>query len=82
MTEPFSVAELKEVIHKLGIKPLELVRKKEAIWISNFKDKQLSDIDIIAALLAHPKLIERPIVVLGNKAVIARPLDKINVLDL
>ncbi len=82
LTDPFSETELKDVIHKLGIKPLELVRTKEAIWIENFKNKQLSDIDIIAALLAHPKLIERPIVVLGNKAVIARPLDKINELDL
>lgn len=82
MTDPFSETELKDVIHKLGIKPLELVRTKEAIWIENFKNKQLSDIDIIAALLAHPKLIERPVVVFGNKAVIARPLDKINELDL
>jgi arsenate reductase len=67
--------ELKEIIKKLGIKPLELVRKKEKTWIENFKDKQLSDDEIINAMILNPILIERPIVINGNKAVIARPLE-------
>ena len=78
LDEPFTEKELKEVIKKLNIKPLELVRTKESIWIENYKGKELTDDQIIDALLENPKLIERPIVVNGNKAVIARPKEKIN----
>jgi len=68
--------ELKEIIQKLDIKPIELVRQKEKIWTENFKDKQLTDDEIIQAMISNPILIERPIVVNGDKAVIARPLEK------
>jgi len=69
--------ELKEIIKKLGIKPIELVRRKEKIWMENFKDKPLSDDEIINAMISNPILIERPIVINGDKAIIARPLEKI-----
>lgn len=75
---PLSKKEIKELLKKLNFKPIELVRTKEAIWIENFKNKILSDDEIINALVENPKLIERPIVVNGNKAVIARPTEKIN----
>ena len=78
LDEPFSKDELKEVVKKLNIKPLELVRTKESSWIENYRGKELTDEEIIEALLLHPKLIERPIIVNGNKAVIARPKEKIN----
>lgn len=68
--------ELKEIIQKLDIKPIELVRQKEKIWTENFKDKQLTDDEIIQAMISNPILLERPIVVNGDKAVIARPLEK------
>jgi len=68
--------ELKQIIEKLGIKPIELVRRKEKIWIENFKDKPLTDDEIIQAMILNPILIERPIVINGNKAVIARPMEK------
>lgn len=68
--------ELKGIIQKLDIKPIELVRQKEKIWIENFKGKSLSDDEIIQAMVSNPILIERPIVINGNKAVIARPLEK------
>lgn len=70
--------ELKELLQKLNISPIELVRKKETIWISNYKNKNLTDDEIIQAMIDNPKLIERPIVVNGNKAVIARPTERIN----
>lgn len=76
--EPFTKDELKSVVKKLAIKPIELVRTKEAIWSEQFKGKEMSDEAIIDAMLIHPKLIERPIVVFGDKAVIARPKEKIN----
>lgn len=69
--------ELKEIIKLLGIKPIDLVRKNEAIWKADFKDKHLSDSEIITAMVENPKLIERPIVINGNKAVIGRPTEAI-----
>ncbi|MBU3822978.1 arsenate reductase (glutaredoxin) [Flavobacteriaceae bacterium XHP0103] len=72
-----SEKELKELIKLLGIKPIELVRKNEAIWKDNFKGKDLSDADIIKAMVENPKLIERPIVVNGKKAVVGRPPETI-----
>lgn len=69
--------ELKDVISKLNIKPIELIRTNEAIWKENYKGKDLSDIDIIKAMVQHPKLIERPIVINNDKAVIGRPPERI-----
>jgi arsenate reductase len=68
--------ELKGIIQKLNIKPIELVRQKEKIWIENFKNSVMTDDEIIQAMISNPILIERPIVVNGDKAVIARPLEK------
>lgn len=73
LDEPISEAKLKEIISLLGIKPIDLVRKNEAIWKSDFKGKDLEDKDIITAMIKHPKLIERPIVINNGKAVIGRP---------
>ncbi len=70
--------ELKELLQKLNIPAIELVRKKETIWIENYKNKSLSEEEIIEAMINHPKLIERPIIVNGDKAVIARPTERIN----
>ena len=70
--------ELKSLLKKLNIKPIELVRKKESIWIENFKNIELTDDQVIEAMVKNPVLIERPIIVNGNKAVIARPTEKIN----
>ncbi len=68
--------ELKIILKKIGIKPLELVRKKEEIWIENFKNKEMTDVEIIQAMISNPILIERPIVINGDKAVIARPAER------
>ena len=73
LVTPPSVSELKSIISKIGIKPIELVRVKEAIWKENFKGKELSDKEIIEAMVKFPKLIERPIVVNGDKAALGRP---------
>jgi len=72
-----SVDELKHIITLLGITPIQLVRKNEAIWKENYKGKDLSDADIILAMTENPKLIERPIVVNGTKAIIGRPTEAI-----
>ncbi|WP_428742471.1 arsenate reductase (glutaredoxin) [Tenacibaculum sp.] len=72
-----SEKELKEIISLLGISPIQLVRKNEQIWKDNFKGKELSDAEIIKAMVENPKLIERPIVINGGKAVIGRPPETI-----
>ncbi|WP_432411209.1 arsenate reductase (glutaredoxin) [Rasiella sp. SM2506] len=74
---PLSEDKLTELIKLLHIAPLDLVRKNEAIWKENYKGKNLSDGDLIKAMVQHPKLIERPIVVNGKKAVIGRPPESI-----
>ena len=70
-----SEKELSEIIKLLNISPIELVRKTEKIWKENYKRKDLSDADIIKAMVENPKLIERPIVINNNKAVIGRPTE-------
>jgi len=74
---PPTFEELKDIISKLNIQPIELVRQKEPIWIEKFKSKKLSDDQIMQAMTDHPILIERPIVIHGDKAVIARPIENI-----
>ncbi|MCK0179383.1 arsenate reductase (glutaredoxin) [Flavobacteriaceae bacterium S0862] len=69
--------ELKSIIKLLGISPIDLVRKNEAIWKEHYKGKNLTNNEIIDAMTSNPKLIERPIVINGNKAVIARPPESI-----
>jgi len=73
LDENLSAEALTEIVSLLGIKPVELVRKNEAIWKSDFKGKDLTDAEIIYAMVNNPKLIERPVVVNGKKAVVGRP---------
>ena len=72
-----SVETLTGIISKLGITADQLVRKNEAIWKENYKSKELSEAEIIQAMVDHPKLIERPIVVRGDRAVLGRPPESI-----
>lgn len=75
-----SAQELKEILQKLGKKPEEIIRKGEAIFKEKFKGKTLSDNEWIQAMVENPKLIERPIIIKGERAVLGRPPE--NVLDL
>ncbi len=77
MNEPFTYDTLRDLLNLLKIDPIELVRKNELIWKENFRGKELTDEDVIKAMVTHPKLIERPIVVNSGKAVIARPLENV-----
>lgn len=69
--------ELLEILNFLNIQPIQLVRKTEKIWKENYKMKKLTDDEVIMAMVENPKLIERPIVVKDNKAVVGRPTELI-----
>lgn len=77
LDDTLSESELTEIISKLNILPIDLVRKNETIWKTDYKGKTLSDAEIIKAMVKNPKLIERPIVITTNKAVIGRPKEAI-----
>src|SRR6187431_2246261 len=74
---PPTLTELAALLQKLNFSAIELVRQKEQIWIENFKGKTLTENEIIQAMAENPILIERPIVVNGNEAIIGRDLEKV-----
>lgn len=77
LNTPPTAAELEALLQKLNLTPIQLVRQKEQIWIENYKGKSLTDNEIIQAMAENPILIERPIVVNGDKAIIGRDLEKV-----
>ncbi len=70
-------AELEDVLRRLGIKAEELLRKNEKVFKELYKGKDLSDSEWIEAMIAEPKMIERPIFINGDKAVVGRPPEKV-----
>ena len=74
---PPTTDELKEIIQKLNISAFDLIRKKENIFQEKYADKNLTDDDWIKLMIKYPILIEQPIIINGNKAVIGRPPTKV-----
>ena len=75
---PLNAAQIKALLGKLGISARQLLRSGEDEYKAlNLADDSLSEEQLIAAMAAHPKLIERPILVAGDKAVIGRPPEKV-----
>lgn len=74
---PPSGAELKRLLKLLGMKPEQLLRKGEDIYKEKFAGNTLSDAQWIETMTAHPVLIERPIVVRGERAVLGRPPQRV-----
>ncbi|UCS91614.1 arsenate reductase (glutaredoxin) [Echinicola marina] len=74
---PPSRAELKSILGKLGIKAEELIRENEQVWKESYKGKSFSEDELVEIMVENPILIERPIVVKGNKAVIGRPPENV-----
>jgi arsenate reductase len=78
LQETPSVAQLKDIIEKLGCSPIELIRTGEEIFKEKFADKNLSDQEWIMAMHNYPILIQRPIIISGNQARIARSASAID----
>lgn len=74
---PPTVAELSAIVARLGIRPEALVRKGEDVYKSKYAGKSMSDAEWIEAMVKDPTLIERPIVVTGDKAAIGRPPERV-----
>ena len=77
LKNPFNEAELKDLVGKLGIEAKDLLRKGENIFKEKYKGKDLSEDQWIKAMAENPILIERPIVVKGDKAVLGRPPENV-----
>lgn len=73
-----SSEQIRNILKKLQLKPIELVRKNEAIWKEKYKGKDFSDEQLIKIISNEPKLIERPIIVSEKLAVIGRPAENID----
>jgi len=69
--------DLKMILMKLNLKPTDILRKGEAVYKEKFKNSNFNDDEWIKVMLEYPKLIERPIVVKGNKAILGRPPQKV-----
>lgn len=77
LKEPLTEDELWDILNKLDMEPEELVRTKEAEWKEHFKGKDLDENEVVFAMIEYPKLMERPIIINGEKAVVARPTEKL-----
>ncbi|MCU4177876.1 arsenate reductase (glutaredoxin) [Carboxylicivirga sp. N1Y90] len=75
LDEALTPDQLTDILVKLGKRPMDIIRTNEDIFKEEFKDKELSDEEWILAMLEYPRLIERPIIINGDKAVIGRPAE-------
>ena len=65
--------EIEDIISKSGLNAIDLIRKHERVWKELYKDKNLTNNQIVRAIFEHPKLMQRPIFLSKNKAIIAIP---------
>src|SRR5690606_37973552 len=80
LEQPPTQKELRELLKMLGLKAIDVVRKKEPLYQQKYRDREVSEAEWLKILSSDPILIERPIVIMDGKAVLGRPVEK--VLDL
>lgn len=76
VNDPLSVLEIQTLLKKLDLGPLDIVRKNEPLYKSTYADKNLTDAEWIEVLSKNSNLIERPILIKGSLAMVARPIEK------
>ena len=77
LSTPINKDTLKTLLFKLKINAIDLVRKNELLWKSEFSKIKLTENEIISIMLENPKLIERPIIEHQKSAVVGRPIEKL-----
>ena len=77
LKDPPTLGTLRELVGMLGLKPLDVIRQGEAVFKEHYAGRTLSDEAWLEALAAHPVLLQRPIVVMGGRAIVARPPEKL-----
>lgn len=82
LEQPISAKQLKQLLLSAGLKPLDAVRTNEAAYRQHVAGQDLSEEQLIQVMVKYPELIQRPIVVRGNQAVLARPADKLGKLGI
>lgn len=80
LKNPLNYSQIDDLLKKMNVKPIAIIRTKEQIWIDNFKDKKLTDKEMIQAIVDFPILLERPIVIKENTAFIARTLESLELI--
>ncbi len=80
-TAPLTEQKLRELLKKMKLQPRELLRTSEAVYRElNLGKRELSDDELIALMVEHPDLIQRPIVERGRRAVLGRPVENVKAL--
>jgi arsenate reductase (glutaredoxin) len=82
LDQPLTAESLKKLLHSAGMKPLEAARSNEPAFDHYIRGKDLSDDELIEVMTKHPEIIQRPIVVRGNKAALARPTERVKELGI
>lgn len=77
LENPLSEIEIKDLLEKLDVSVHDIIRKNENLWKEQFSEKSYSDSGLISILANYPQLLQRPIVIKNDKAIIARELDKL-----
>jgi arsenate reductase (glutaredoxin) len=80
--KPFSVSELRDLLHRARLKPQQVLRTNEAAYKRLVAGKDLSEDELLKLMAAHPQLVQRPIVVRDEKVVLARPIDNLSKLGI
>ncbi len=79
---PLSVNGLRDLLHRAALTPKEVLRTNEVAYREHVAGKNLSGEELLQIMAKHPELLQRPIVVNGNKAVLARPIERLKHLGL
>lgn len=77
LEHPLSADELKKLLRRAGLTPNDVLRTKEPAYRELVAGRNLTDEELLKIIAAHPELLQRPIVVRGDKAVLARPVENL-----
>ena len=80
--QPLTAEALKELLRRAGLRPMDAMRTREAAFQQFVAGKNRSDDELVALMVKHPELIQRPLVVRGKKVVLARPVQRLKALGI